>query len=200
MKRIKAQKDQNQMLIVELSLLKLRVNEFENEMKSCDTSSYNLQKHRAHLNRAMRDRLIEIKAQMDLLNAKRKHMNEEKSTLRADIGERNKHIEAVQARFELTTRLMGTNEDGTLITATQLRVKAAQEKQMLLDEGNALNDKVLEAEENIKAMENTLLLLNNSNEAYRRTFQSNDDAGKSGNLVNESLKIIKMLICRYHQC
>lgn len=177
-KRAKEETRRNQERIVELSILKMKANEFENEINQCDEGTYNLMKHRMQLNRTIKDRMIEIKSQMDLLNLKRKHSMEELSTLRADIGERKKHIEAVKARFELTSKLLGVNEDGTLITATQLRVETAQEKQMLLDEGNELNEKVLKAEKEIEALQNTLSLLNNCNDAYRKKIQRQQDGGK----------------------
>lgn len=177
-KLVKNETHRNQELIVELSILKMRVHEFQSQIDDCDEGTYNLIKHRFKLNSTIKDRLVEVKSQMDLLNLKRKHLNEELSTLKADVGERNKHINAVKARFELTSKLLGVNEDGTLITATQLRVETAQEKQLLLDEGNTLNDMVIKAEDEVKAMENTLYLFNNSNEIYRKKTQTVDDDGK----------------------
>lgn len=176
-KRLGVERNKNQQTIVELSLLKMRSKEFENEIIACENNTYHLGKHRLELNRTMKDRLVEIKSQMDLLNLKRKHLNEERSTLLADIGERSKHIDVVRARLELTSRLLGMNENGTLVTATQLRVAAAQEKQMLLNEGNELNEKVIKAEEEIKAMENTLMLLNHSNDSYRKNLNRKVDEG-----------------------
>lgn len=179
LKRIKEETRRNQELIVELSILKMKAHEFESEINQCEEGTYNLVKHRMHLNRTIKDRMVEIKSQMDLLNLKRKHLLEELSTLRADIGERKKHIEAVKARFELTSKLLGVNEDGSLVTGTQLRVETAQEKQMLLDEGNELNEKVLKAEKEIEALQNTLALLNNCNDAYRKKLQKQQEGGKN---------------------
>ncbi|XP_023297578.2 coiled-coil domain-containing protein 39 [Lucilia cuprina] len=187
-KRVKEETRRNQELIVELSILKMKAHEFENEINQCEEGTYNLVKHRMHLNRTIKDRMIEIKSQTDLLNLKRKHLQEELSTLRADIGERRKHIEAVKARFELTSKLLGVNEDGSLITATQLRVETAQEKQMLLDEGNELNEKVLKAEKEIEALQNTLALLNNCNDAYRKNVQKQQE-GEEATTELKSLQI-----------
>ncbi|XP_054745396.1 coiled-coil domain-containing protein 39 [Anastrepha obliqua] len=191
-KRLNIEKNKNQQKIVELSLLKMRIKEFDNEIVACQTNTYHLGKHRLQLNRTMKDRLVEIKSQMDLLNLKRKHLNDERSTLLADIGERTKHIDVIRARFELTSKLMGINEDGTLVTATQLKVEAAQEKQMLLDEGNNLNEKVIKAEEDIKAMENTLMLLNNSNDSYRRNLNKKVDEDQ----VLEEMKELQSNYCQ----
>ncbi|CAD6991771.1 unnamed protein product [Ceratitis capitata] len=190
-KRLSIERKKNQQKIVELSLLKMRSTEFENEIIACENNTYHLGKHRLQLNRTMKDRLVEIKSQMDLLNLKRKHLNEERSTLLADIGDRKKHIDVVRARLELTSKLMGVNEDGTLVTATQLKVEAAQEKQMLLDEGNSLNDRVIKAEEEIKAMENTLMLLNHSNDSYRKNLNKKVDEDQ----VIEEMKELQSNYC-----
>ncbi|XP_067615864.1 coiled-coil domain-containing protein 39 isoform X2 [Eurosta solidaginis] len=190
--RLGKEKNKNQLKIVEQSLLKMRIKEFEYQIVACENNTYHLGKHRLQLNRTMKDRLVEIKSQMDLLNLKRKHLNEERSTLLADIGERKKYIDVVRARFELTSKLMGVNEDGTLVTATQLKVEAAQEKQMLLDEGNDLNEKVINAEEEIKAMENTLMLLNTSNDTYRRNLNKKVDEDQ----VLEEMKELQYNYCQ----
>ncbi|XP_037893661.1 coiled-coil domain-containing protein 39 [Glossina fuscipes] len=178
----------NQGYIVDLSIFKMRTNEFEIEINHCDDNTYNLSKHRMHLNRTINDRIVEIKSQIDLLKLKRKHLNEELSTLRADIGERTKHLEAVKARFELTSKLLGVNSDGTLITATQLRVETAQEKQMLLDEGNVLNENVLKAEEEIKALGNTLALFNNANDDFRKDVRTHPGGEEANNEFKEMRK------------
>ncbi|XP_013116307.2 coiled-coil domain-containing protein 39 [Stomoxys calcitrans] len=190
-KRVKEETKRNQELIVELSILKMRANEFEEEITRCEDSAYNLAKHRMHLNRTIKDRMVEIRSQMEILNLKRKHQMEELSTLRADIGERKKHIEAVKARFELTSKLLGVNDDGTMVTATQLKVETAQEKQMLLDEGNELNEAVLNAEREIEALQNTLALLNNSNDAFRKQIQKVQD----GEEASAELKSLQMNYC-----
>lgn len=176
-KRVKEKTHCNQELIVELSFIKLRVIDFTSYLDKCNEGKYNLVKHRAEMRRTIKDRLVEVKSQMDLLCLKRKHLQEEISTLKADIGERNKHLQAVKARFELTSKLLGVNPDGSLVTATQLRIETAQEKQLLLDEGNDLNEIVLKTEKEVKAMENTLAVLTNCNDQFRKGIVSSEGTG-----------------------
>lgn len=177
-KLVKEKTHANQELIVELSFLKLRVVDFTSYLDKCTEGKYNLVRHRAELRKTIKDRLVNVRSQMDLLNLKRKHLQEEVATLKADIGERNKHLEAVKARFELTSKLLGVNPDGSLITATQLKVETAQEKQMLLDEGSDLNELVLKTEKEVKAMENTLAVLTSCNDQYRKELHSSEGNGE----------------------
>ncbi|XP_055849168.1 coiled-coil domain-containing protein 39 [Episyrphus balteatus] len=183
-KKISVTTRSNQEKIVELSILKMRVNEIENQITQCQDRAYNLDRHRLQMSKNIKERMVEANAQYDLMYLKRKHLLEELSTLKCDIGDRMIKIEATKARYELTSKLLGTNDDGSLVTATQMKIENAQEKQMLLEQGNALNANVLKAEQEIKAMEHTLALMNGSNEMYRRNFEELDEDA-------EDLQILK---------
>ncbi|XP_055904786.1 coiled-coil domain-containing protein 39 [Eupeodes corollae] len=192
LKKVSAMTLDNQEQIVELSILKMRVNGWENQITQCQNRSYNLGRHRLEMVRNVKERMVETNSQYDLMCLKRKHLMEELSTLKCDIGERMIKIEATKARYELTSKLLGTNDDGSLVTATQMKVENAQEKQMLLEQGNTLNANVLKAEYEIKAMEHTLALMNGSNEIYRRNFEELDEDA-------DDLKLLKDLQTDYCQ-
>lgn len=161
--------------LVETSILKMRANQMGKQIKKHANKCYNLERHKIELETAMNERLIDIKAQRDILTMKRKYLIDEISQLKADIGERVLKIEVLKKRYECTLDLLGKNEDGTVITATQIKIKTAQEKYILLKEGNELNERVQQAETDIKAMENTLRVMNYSNANYRKSFDTLDE-------------------------
>ncbi|XP_030374341.1 coiled-coil domain-containing protein 39 [Scaptodrosophila lebanonensis] len=194
-KRVRQNRFENSELIVELSLVKMRCRDMELGIEGCEKGTYDLAQHRLQFQRAVKDRFVELRSQEDVLNLKRKHLSEELSTLRADLGERKKHIEAVRARFELTSRLLGTNDDGTVVTATQLKVESAQERQLLADQGDALNKKVLKAEAEVVALENTLRQFDRSNDNYRQTFKKADESSKAQEKAEEELKELQATFC-----
>lgn len=163
--------------LVEHSLLKMRVHQMAELFNKQMEKFYDLEQHKLHLQLAIDERLVDLSCQMELLSTKRKHLRLERDQLKADLNERRMKIGALKARFELTNELLGKNEDGTAVSAIQLKMETAQEKALLLDQGSKLNEKVLNAEADIKALENTLILLNFSNDKYKRKMGQVQDNG-----------------------
>lgn len=174
---------QNQERLVDLSVMKMRVQQMENLLGQQKDKVFNLQRHQANLELAMDERMVEIKLRKELLWQQRKHLDDELTQLRADIGERTLKINAIQARYENAIAILGRNEDGTFVTAMQIKIETAQEKQILLRKGNDLNDRVIKAERDIEAIENTLVLLNYSNNTYRKSL----DPVKEDSALSECL-------------
>lgn len=170
--------------LVDESILRMRVHQMTQSLQCQKDKMYNLERHKADLELAMSERIVEINMQTDLLRLQRKHLNEELSQLRADMAERGLKIQALMARYDNAIELLGKNEDGSVISATQIKIETAQEKQILLRDGNELNEKVINAEKDIKAIENTLLLLNYSNETYKKTLEPVNEDSKL--LINDS--------------
>lgn len=161
----------NQEKLVDLSVLKMRVYQMDTLLNKQKDKVFNLQRHQVNLELAMGERMVEIKSRKELLWQKRKHLEDELAQLRADIGERAQKIHAIQARYENAIAILGRNEDGSFVTATQIKIESAQEKQILLRKGNDLNERVIKAEKDIEAIENTLVLLNYSNNTYRQSLE-----------------------------
>lgn len=144
--------------LVERSLLEMRIDQLTTMLNKQVGKFFDLEQHRIQLQAVIDERIFDLKYQHDILALKRKHLHAEKDTLRADINERNGKIEALKVRFEMCYQLLGKNEDGSTVSVIQLRLETAQEKAMLMDRGSELNEKVLKAESDIKALENTLIL------------------------------------------
>ncbi|KAH8244001.1 hypothetical protein KR032_012070 [Drosophila birchii] len=195
-KRLRQNRYENSELIVELNMVKMRCNDLEVGIGGCEQGTYDLEQHRLAFRRAIKDRTVELRSQKEVLLLKKKHLNEELSTLRADLGERKKQIEVTKARFELTAKLLGKNADGSIMTSTQLKVASAQERQMLADEGDTLNKKVLTAEKEVVALENTLRQFDVSNSNYRKTFTSVDDDSMDLEKAELELQEVEAAYCR----
>ncbi|XP_055602569.1 coiled-coil domain-containing protein 39 [Uranotaenia lowii] len=174
-KKLKQCTVENQERLVEKSLLKMRIQQMEKNLDKQNDKLYTLERHRMELETAINERLIDIRSQKDCLLLKKKYLQEERAQLKADITERTMKIEQLKNRYDLSLDLLGKNDDGSIVTATQIKIQNAQEKYMLLRQGSELNVKILRAEEDLKALENTLKLMNFSNDSYKRGFQKMDE-------------------------
>lgn len=178
MKKLQLARQQKQERLVEHSLLKMRVHHMQMSFQKQMNRVYCLEQHKFELQLAIDERMIDITCQLDLLNLKKKHLLDEQSQLRADINERQLKIEALRKRYELARELLGKNDDGSIVSVVQLKIATAQEKEMLFEKGGELNEKVVKAEKDIKALENTLILLNYSNEKYKKRMGGHQDDGE----------------------
>lgn len=185
MKQQKILHQQNQEKLVEQNLLKIKVAQMEKQIAKQQDRSYSLERHKMELEAAMNDRLIDVKSQTNLLTMKRKCLMDEKAQLKADIGERLLKIDKLKKRYELSTDLLGKNDDGTTVTAVQIKIEMAQEKFLLLNQGNEMNEKVLKAEDETRRMENTLKLMNFSNDEYRKVFETVTESSPEVKRMNE---------------
>lgn len=176
---------QNQEKLVEQNLLKIRIAQMEKQIAKQTDKAYSLERHKMELEAAMTDRLIDVKSQMNLLTMKRKCLMEERAQMKADIGDRLLKIEQLKTRYALSMDLLGKNDDGSTITAVQIKIEMAQEKYLLLNQGNALNGKIVKADNEIKCMENTLKLMNFSNDEYRKIFETVTESSPEVKRMNE---------------
>lgn len=105
--------------------------------------------------------------------------------MKADIGDRLLKIDQLKKRYELSMDLLGKNDDGTTVTAVQIKIEMAQEKYLLLNEGNELNEKILKAEKEQQLLQNTLQLMNFSNDEYRKIFETITESSPEVKRMNE---------------
>lgn len=176
-KQMRAAKLHTQEKQVEENVLKLRVHQLENVVKKQDKEIYNSQKYRLELETAMKERQIEISANRDVLLVRRRNLDEENGRLRKDMMGRRTKTEQLQKKYYLTMMSMGKDDDGQPLSVTYYKVKNAQEKYMLQQEGDELDQKISQAEKEIVAMENTLKVINTTNDTYRKNLAAVDEEG-----------------------
>lgn len=184
--------------LVENSLIKMRLHQMEQRQKRLMDNAFSLERHRCELELAVNERLIAIQTETNVLAMRKKLLAEERSQLRADIADRKRSIDAMMARFELANQLLGRTEDGGVMNTVQLKIQTAQEKEMLLEQGSVLNEKVIAAERDITALENTLIMMNYSNDKYKRGLDLVQEIdgrwhsrGQSGHLFGRVNFIVK---------
>lgn len=134
----------------------------------------------------MRERQLEINTNKMILQAKRRNLDEDRGRLKSEIAMTRVKIEQHQKKYHMLLTSLGQNEEGQPISVSNFRIKYAQEKLMLQQEGDALDQKIKTAEKEIVAMENTLKLVNLTNVAFKNSLAPIKDEGIT---VNRSLSV-----------
>ncbi|XP_069687634.1 coiled-coil domain-containing protein 39 isoform X1 [Periplaneta americana] len=160
---------------VEENILRLRINQAEKAIAREGDMVYSLEKQKLDLESAMKEREVEIVVHKDVLLVHKRKLNEEKSSLISGIKANEIKIDQLQKKYDIVMSSLGQSEDGEPLSVTYFKIKSAQEKYELQQEGDELDAKIRKAEKEILAMENTLKVVNAANDTYRRNLSAVDE-------------------------
>lgn len=118
----------------------------------------------------MQERQVEIKAEKEALNIRKRVEAVELSELRMAISERKNRIQQLQTKYDNLMSCLGTAADGTPLTTTYIKIQSAQEKYALQEQGDKLDETIRKTECEIQSMENTLRIVNASNDKYKKSL------------------------------
>lgn len=186
-KQLKLAKAVHHESLVEHALLRVKVNQVERALQREGSQVYSLSKQRVEWESAMKERQLEIDLHKEMMASKRKTLNEERAQLQTAYNQLNTRRSQLQNRHDIITSVIGKDEFGEFISPAMLKLKVAQEKVLLQQEGDVLDAKIKKAEKEIVAMENTLKVVNTSNDTYRKSLTMIDKEGPEG----EKLKILE---------
>ncbi|XP_044752886.1 coiled-coil domain-containing protein 39-like isoform X3 [Coccinella septempunctata] len=188
LKQVAAAKAAAQEKQVEENILILKLKQFDQSMKKEEIDIYNLQKMKLNLEQAMRERDLEVKSKMELLNVQKRNLDEDRGRLRSDFKGRQLKVEQLQSKYHLVTMSLGTDEDGQTLSVTHYKLKAAQDKYFLKQRGDILDYKIKRIEKEIVAMENTLKIVNLTNAAYKKSLSEVEDTDKEAETMQSLQK------------
>lgn len=166
---------------VEQNVLSVRVKSVEKSVKQEGGVIYTLQRQRMELDAAVRERQAEIAVEKDLLLSKKRSLLDDNGRIYGDMQIRKIKIDQLKKRLECILESLGKSEDGETLTATYFRIRNAQEKYALQQEGDRLDRLIRKSEREIVALENTLGLVNNTNKSYKKSLDLIEDQGEEFN-------------------
>ncbi|KAK3698535.1 hypothetical protein QZH41_014464 [Actinostola sp. cb2023] len=156
--------------MVDENILKLEIKRLRTTLSHKADNVLSLESRKLQLETSMKERRHEINIHKDMLRAQIKAAEEERQTVSAELQERISKIEKLRKRYEILMVAMAPPEGEEERSQAYYVIKAAQEKEELQREGDDLDAKIRKAEKEIRALENTLRLMNNRNETYRKSF------------------------------
>ncbi|XP_046818112.1 coiled-coil domain-containing protein 39 [Vespa crabro] len=176
-KTLKVAQSHNEEKQVEENILRLKVSQIEQMMSNVGDKVYNLQKYRLTLDAALKEREEEIAVQKEALVIQKRVVSGECSQLRNAISERKNRIKQLQARYDNGVAVFGSSTDGTPITTTYLKIQNAQERYLLQEQGDKLDETIRKTEYEIESMENTLRIVNACNDKFRSNLSTITETG-----------------------
>lgn len=157
-------------MMVDQNILKLELKRIRENLNDRSDDVLSQEKRRLQLETAMKERRQEITIHKDMLQAQYKAADEERQQISAELHERISKIDKLRKRYEILMISMAPPEGEEERSQAYYVIKAAQEKEELQREGDDLDARIRKAEQEIRALENTLKLMNKRNETYRKSF------------------------------
>jgi len=179
-------------LMVDENILKLEIKRLRDQLQNRANDVMTLEERRLLLDTAMKERRQEIDIHTDMLKGQMKTSEEERQKISSELHERISKIDKLRARYEILMVSMAPPEGEEEKSQAYYVIKAAQEKEELQRAGDELDAKIRKAEKEIRALENTLVLMNSRNETYRKSFtvvEETSEEFEAKKQLEEQLKI-----------
>jgi UDP-glucose:O-linked fucose beta-1,3-glucosyltransferase len=142
--------------------------------------TFGLDNRKAQLQLSMEERAREVGVHADVLRAQLKAAEDERHRVAKMLAERELLIDKLRAKFAVVAGRVLAPEDGSADgggggaegsnSQAYYVIRAAQEREELQREGDALDEQIHKTERELRALEKTLNHLYAKNQAYRQSF------------------------------
>ncbi|KAJ3398649.1 hypothetical protein CcCBS67573_g04288 [Chytriomyces confervae] len=154
-------------LMVEENILRLELRKLRGFLNTRADQVFTLEHRQIQLQLALEERTREIQIHNDMLRVQVKNAEEERHGANSELRDRVGKVEKLRRRYEILMTQFAPEEGEEEHSQAYYVIKASQEREELQREGDELDAKIRKAEKEIKALENTLKLMNDRNEEYR---------------------------------
>jgi hypothetical protein len=158
--------------MVEENIRRLEIRKLRGYLNARADEVFGLESRQVGLQLALEARTKEIDIHKDILRVQMKNANEERQAASSELRDRVSKIEKLKKRYEILMTQFAPEDGEEEHSQAYFVIKAAQQREELQREGDQLDAAIQKAEKEIKALENTLILMNNRNHDYRKKYVS----------------------------
>ncbi|KAJ3323692.1 Coiled-coil domain-containing protein 39 [Boothiomyces sp. JEL0866] len=157
-------------LMVEENILRLELRRLRSYLHARSDEVFTLESRQVQLRLALEERGKEIDIHKEMVKVQIKNAEEERHSAAAELRDRVGKVEKLKKRYEILMTQFAPEEGEEEHSQAYYVIKAAQKREELQREGDELDANIRRAEKEIKALENTLKMMNNRNEQYRNNL------------------------------
>ncbi|KXS08809.1 hypothetical protein M427DRAFT_39931 [Gonapodya prolifera JEL478] len=179
-------------LLVDQNILRLHLSKLRSFLASRADQVFSLEHRKVSLVAAIEERAREVDVAREMLRVKIRQAEEERFKVAADVRDRASKLNLIRRRYEIIMGRLGGGSgedgggevalnDGEERSQAYYIIKAAQEREELQKEGDDLDAGIRKTERELKALENTLRLMNERNDKYRENLYKADLSSKDLN-------------------
>ncbi|KAM7540020.1 hypothetical protein Aperf_G00000033947 [Anoplocephala perfoliata] len=165
-KALKEHKTERNQILVDKTMLRLKIRKIDEKIEYFNAKYFNLEKFRLDMESYVKARELDINVTMEMLTAKIRLANEEKLHLKKEINNKRNQADKLMNRYEVESLKIENFEDGEMNSQTYHVIKVMQEIDDLRSYGNKLDADIEQAKKEMEALQNTLLLVKESNRIY----------------------------------
>ena len=154
-------------LLVDENIIRLELRRLRSILHAKSDELLSLETQKLQLKLSLEERGKEISIQTDMLRFKVKNAEEERRSANTELRERVGKVEKLKRKYELLMSQIASDDGEGEHTQAYYVIKASQKREELQREGDELDSNIKKAEREIKALENTLKVINDRNEQYR---------------------------------
>ena len=174
--------------LVAADVLKLELTKLRKQLMQRADVITSLDKRRATLLLAWRERDGELRLHADVQRAQIKSASEQLHTLTVDVRERETKLDKLQKKYAIVTAKSASimdSDNASIVTNVAHQVEhsqayyiiaAAQQREELQRRGDALNEELIKCESDIAKLANAATVLQAGNVAYRQSLHAVDPA------------------------
>jgi len=155
-------------LMVDENILRLELRRLRSALEHRADTVLSLESKQLTLSLSLESRSNEIIAHRDVLMLQLKQAQEDRSRSNGTLREKKVKVEQLKRRYEVLAT-WEANDDGEERSEAWFVIQSAQKKEELTREGDQLDTKIKRAEQEIRALENTLGMMNDRNEEFRQS-------------------------------